>query len=324
MPNLSRILALTAALGLAGPEAFAQCQPPVQRLMADRRFDEARTQVTAIIARTPNDDAAHECLGRIIHSTGRPREATESFERAIKINDKVASHHLMLGNALGDLGDSTSKFKLPFLARRIKAEFERTVALDPASVDGRLGLVEFYTQAPGVMGGSKEKAQEQIAEIVKLNPMRGHFKQADLFARDKKLAEAEKEYVAADQAAPDSSLAAYTLAAFYVGQQRWSDAFAVYDRMEKRFPSEWLIRYNMGRVAALSGERLERGERELRALIAAPPADMQKTLLSGAHQRLGMILERQGRKDQARAEYQQALAINPANDNARKSLAALK
>jgi Flp pilus assembly protein TadD len=94
--------------------------------------------------------------------------------------------------------------------------------------------------------------------------------------------------------------------------------------MEKRFPSEWLVRFYIGRAAALSGERLEGGEKELRALIAAPPLDMNKATLSGAHHRLGMILERQGRKEQARSEYQQALAINPANDNAKKSLAALK
>jgi Flp pilus assembly protein TadD len=37
-----------------------------------------------------------------------------------------------------------------------------------------------------------------------------------------------------------------------------------------------------------------------------------------------MILERQGRKEQARAEYNLALSINPNNQNAKKSLAALK
>jgi Tfp pilus assembly protein PilF len=324
MPDFSRILALAAVLCFAGSEAVAQCQPPVQRLITDRRFDEAKAQVSAVITKAPNDDAAYECLGRISDAMGRKREAADLFEKAIKINDKVPSHHLMLGSSLGDLGDSTSKLKLPFLARRIKGEFERTVALDPRSVDGRLGLVEFYIQAPGVMGGSKEEAQEQIAEIIKLNPMRGHFKQADLYMREKKVAEAEKEYVAAEQAVPDSSLAGYNLGAFYVGQQRWTEAFAVYDRMEKRFPSEWSVRFSIGRTAALSGDRLERGEKELRALIAAPPADMPKATLSGAHHRLGMILERQGRKDQARIEYQQALAINPSNDNAKKSLAALK
>jgi Flp pilus assembly protein TadD len=43
-----------------------------------------------------------------------------------------------------------------------------------------------------------------------------------------------------------------------------------------------------------------------------------------AHHRLGMILEKQGRKEQARAEYNTALSLDPKNENAKKSLAALK
>jgi Flp pilus assembly protein TadD len=46
--------------------------------------------------------------------------------------------------------------------------------------------------------------------------------------------------------------------------------------------------------------------------------------LAGAHHRLGMIYEQQGKKDQARAEYNKALAIDPNSENAKKSLAALK
>jgi tetratricopeptide (TPR) repeat protein len=319
-----RFLTLAALAALGGSDARAQCRPEIQKLNADRRFDEAKAQVEAAVAKAPADDTAWECLGRITVLMNRPREATEYFEKAIKINDKVASHHLQLGSALGDLGDSTSKIKLPFLARRIKGEFEKTVALDPTSVDGRYGLVEFYTQAPGVMGGSKEKAQEQINEILKLNPMRGHLKQAELHQREKKVSEAEKEYVAAEQAAPDSSLAAYSLAGFYEGQQRWADAFGVYDRMEKRFPSEWIVRYRVGRLAALSGDRMERGERELRALIASPPPDIALATRVGLHWRLGMILEKQGKRDQARAEYSAALEIDPKHEGAKRSLAALK
>jgi tetratricopeptide (TPR) repeat protein len=323
MQYKARFIAAGLAIGLGASQGLAQCAPGVQKLITDRRYDEAKAQMTAVIAKTPADNAAHECLGRISSAMERHREAVAHYEKAIRINDNVASHHLWLGNALGELADSTSKIKLPFLARRIKGEFERTVQLDPASVDGRSGLVEFYSQAPGVMGGSREKAQEQIREIIKLNPMRGHWKQADLHMREKKVGDAEKEYIAAEQAAPDSAIASYTLGSFYQGQQRWSDAFAVYDRMERRFPAEWLVRFQIGRTAALSGERMERGERELRALISAPPADMTKATLAGAHHRLGMILERQGRMELARAEYQQAVAINPNNADAKKSLAAL-
>jgi tetratricopeptide (TPR) repeat protein len=323
MSSNSRFV-LAATLMFFGNAVHAQCPPAIQKLNVERRFDESKAQMQAAVARNPVDDAAWQCLGRITNDMGRPKESIEYFEKAIKIDDKVALHHLLLGRALADLADSTSKIKLPFLARRIKGEFERTVILDPASVDGRLALVDFYTQAPGVMGGSKDKAQEQIREIIKLNPMRGHLKQALLYQNDKKLAEAEKEYIAAEQVAPDSINAGYNLAGFYQSQERWNDAFAVYDRMEKRFPDAWLVRFQIARTAALSGDRLDRGEKELRALIASPPADMAKSTLVGAHHRLGMILEKQGKKDQARAEYNVALTMDPKNENAKKSLAALK
>lgn len=311
-------------LGLGGTEALAQCQPAVQRLLNDRRFEDARTQMTAVVAKEPSNDGALECLGVVEFRMTRYRSASERFEKAIKLNDKVATHHLWLGNALGNLADSTSKIKLPFLARRVKSEFEKTVALDPTSVDGREGLVSFYSQAPGVMGGSAEKAQEQIREIIKLNPLRGHLRAGRMYAEDKKPAEAEKEYILAEQAAPDSTAGGYQLGAFYQGAERWADAFAVYDRMQKRFPDEVLVRFQIGRTAALSGQQLERGERELRQIIASPPADFPRPTLAGAHHRLGMILEKQGKKELARSEYQQAVAVDPKNEAAKKSLAAIK
>jgi Flp pilus assembly protein TadD len=94
--------------------------------------------------------------------------------------------------------------------------------------------------------------------------------------------------------------------------------------MEKRFPGEWIVRFRIGRLAALSGERMERGEKELRALIASPPSDIAVATRLGLHWRLGMILEKQGKTDQARAEYNAALQIDPKHDGVKKSLAALK
>jgi tetratricopeptide (TPR) repeat protein len=304
--------------------AAAQCSPAVQKLLADRELETARAQMTAVISRTPKDHAALECLGRVYFAMTRYRDAAEQFEKAIKADENVASHHLWLGNALGNTADSTSKIKLPFLARRVKSEFERTVALDPQSINGRAGLVDFYAQAPSVMGGSMDKAHDQAREIIKLNPMRGHLEEADLYAREKKPSEVERSLKAAEQASPDSAVAAYSLGSFYQNNQRWADAFAVYDRMLKRFPGELLVHFQVGRTAALSGEQLDRGERELKFVLSTAPADFSKPTLAGAHHRLGMIYEKQGRKEAARAEYQAAVTINPKNEDAKKSLAALK
>jgi tetratricopeptide (TPR) repeat protein len=320
MTPRARFATAVAALLLAARLSAAQCAPATQRLIDERRFDEAR----AVLVKSPNDDQALHCLGMISVATDRDREAIDYFERAVKLNDRSSSHHLWLGNALGDMADSTSKFKLPFLARRVKSEFERAVALDPRSVDARHGLIQFYIQAPGVMGGSTDKAIEQVHEIAKINPMRGHFEMANILAREKKTAELERELVTADKEFPDSSAAALALANFYQNQRRWPDAFAIFDRVEKKFPSEASVHYSIGRTAAVSGEQLERGEKEMKIWLGSPPKDATSINLSNGHWRLGNIYEKQGKKDLARAEYTAALGLFPGNANAKNSLELLK
>src|SRR5206468_2603554 len=120
--------------------------------------------------------------------------------------------------------EHANKLKLPFLARRVKAEFDRAAQLDPTSIDARHGLIQFYSQAPAVMGGGMDKAKEQALEIEKLNPMRGHLEMGALLMRDKDVAGAEREYRAAIDAAPDSAAGYTRLAGLYGGQKRYAEA----------------------------------------------------------------------------------------------------
>ena len=64
--------------------------------------------------------------------------------------------------------------------------------------------------------------------------------------------------------------------------------------------------------------------RQLASVLASPPEDFPPISASSVHYRLGNIYERQGKPDRARAAYAEALRLNPKNEDARKSLAALK
>src|SRR6185369_14942588 len=112
-----------------------------------------RAEVEPLIKKNGSDDAALHCMGRIYYARGESGKAVDWFEKAAKVNDKSALHHLWLGDALGDEAQKANKLRQPFLARRVKAEFELAVALDPTLVDARVGLTQFYAIAPGVMGG---------------------------------------------------------------------------------------------------------------------------------------------------------------------------
>jgi tetratricopeptide (TPR) repeat protein len=209
--------------------------------------------------------------------------------------------------------------------RRVKAEFERTVELDPQNVGAREGLVTFYTQAPGVMGGSIAKAREQADALAKINPMRGHFARANIAGSQKDAAAVEREYRTAADETPDSVVAVTTFANHLASTGRDDDAFAVIDRYLARHPGDVLATFWIGRLSAVTGKQLERGEKALRAVLATPNlgAESNQPAPFAVHYRLGDIAAKNGYKDVARREYEKALELNPKFDGAKKALKAL-
>ena len=94
--------------------------------------------------------------------------------------------------------------------------------------------------------------------------------------------------------------------------------------MIKARPNDPAPHANYGVTAAMSGLQLERGERELKYFLDRRPETTPSVLLSGLHFRLGQIYQKTTRPDQAKAAYNEALKLNPKNEDARKALAALK
>lgn len=123
--------------------------------------------------------------------------AVKAFEAAIAADDRNPEYHLWLARALGVVAQKASVFRQPLLARRCKAEFERTVQLDPNNVAAREGLVQFYMIAPSVMGGSMAKAKEQADAIARLDAVRGSLARGSIASREKDLPAAEREFRAA-------------------------------------------------------------------------------------------------------------------------------
>jgi len=238
------------------------------------------------------------------------------------MDDKNAEYHYWLGNALGTVAQKASVLRQPFLAKRVKSEFERTVQLDPSSIDGRTGLITFYLRAPGFMGGSADKARAQAEEIGRINPMRGHFARATVASHHKDTAAVEREYRAAVTDSPDSLLAYQQLAGYLANTRRPGEAFAVIDRLVARKPGDVTALFQVGRMAAITGTQLDRGEQALQAVLAAPGIGTDSALPLPAiiHFRLGDIHAKRGAKDQARKEYEKAIELNPQLEAAKRAL----
>ena len=102
---------MLAVIGLSFPKpAGAQCAPTVQQLITERKFDEARAEVDALLKRSPRDDAAMDCMGRVLLEKGKPGDAAEWLEKATKINPQSGQHFLWLAKALGAEGERQASF----------------------------------------------------------------------------------------------------------------------------------------------------------------------------------------------------------------------
>jgi tetratricopeptide (TPR) repeat protein len=314
----SLLLAALVAIAMA-PAVHAQSVDAGIRLFEAKRYEEAK----AVFAPVADQSAeAAYYMGRIAVSENEDDKAGGWFEKAMKLNPNSAVYVDWYGRALGNQASHASKFRLPFLARRVKAAFEKAVALDPNNLDAREDLIQYYLQAPGFLGGSKQKAREVAADIKKRNAYRGGFDYANVCVADKDFACAERELVALKQSYQDSSAVYSQLAAFYANQDQFDKAWSVIDARLQAKPDDINAKFAVGRTGALSGQNLDRAEKALKEYIASPPA-MNPLPPANAHFRLGMVYARQGKNDLARAEYETALKLNPNLIDAQKALEAL-
>ena len=257
-------------------------------------------------------------------AAGKPGKAIDEFEKAAKAEDGNAVYHFWIGRAAGEEAGSANPLRLPGLAKRAKAELERAVRLAPDYLDAREGVMQYYLQAPGFLGGSKEKAREQVAEIAKRNPYRGGMLRVRLaLSTDNDTTAAIRAYEGLVAAYPDSAGLYSPLATLLGSQRKWAEAWAAIDRLNALRPDSPAARYALGRMAAESGQRLEEGEAALRGYLKQPPEPGQPSH-AGAHWRLGMIAEKRGDRAGARREYEAALKLDPKQPGAKDGLARVK
>lgn len=288
---------------LATASVFGQSVITGKQLWEQKKYVEARKQLLAIKKDNKDYAAAQYYLGRVAFDEKKYDEAEEFFETAIDTNNKVAEYHTWYGNTLGTIASDANIFRQASLGPKMKSAWEKAVELDPKTVDARESLIQYYLQAPAIAGGSVDKAIEMANEIKKIKPAEGHRQLGNIYYREKKFAEAEKEFIAMTKAD-----ATFTpgLANFYVLQKQYDKAFAISDEALKQNPDDMAATYQIGKLSALSGLQLDRGETALKKYLSYQPQKNEPSH-AGANMRLAQIMEKRGKKSEAKSLYQLAL-----------------
>ncbi|MCE5309214.1 MAG: tetratricopeptide repeat protein [Acidobacteriales bacterium] len=182
------------------------------------------------------DAATYNLLGRSYYGLADYKKATESLERAAAMEPNNSSHYLWLGRAYGRRAETSSFITAPGFAKKTCTNFERSVALDPRSLDALNDLFEYYLQAPGFLGGGFDKASALAEKVRALDPVEYHFTQARLAEKRKEFNTAEAQLRRAVDLAPRQVGRVIDLAKFLSKQGRYQESDATFQRAQKIAP----------------------------------------------------------------------------------------
>lgn len=297
----SRLFAVFAlALALALPSFAA---PASDDLLSSGRMNEAVASLTSHA-----DAESLNQLSRVYFAMENWDEAVKYGERAVNLDPNNASYHLWLGREYGRKAEASKALSAAANARKAKSEFERAVQLDPSNVPARLDLAEYYTEAPGFMGGGADKARNQASEAAKYDVGASHLILARLADKQKQYGEAEAQYRVAILQAKNPADMWLQLADYYRLQGRLDD-------MESAVHSAMAQSNKKAESYFDAAHELYLGGRDNRDAVDY----LQKYLASGglvesapafrAHFMLGQLKEKMGQNAAAASEYQASLDL---------------
>jgi tetratricopeptide (TPR) repeat protein len=256
--------------------------------------------------------------GRAAHNAGKTDEAVKAFEQAVALESTKSLYYLWLGHAYTRQLVTASFLRKPFIARRCGEAYNTAVTLDPTSVDAAEARLDFFLNAPGIVGGGVDKARAEAARLATLDAYRGGMATARIAEHEKRWPEAERLYRSLMTDYADRTAALDALVTLLQNAKRFDEAFKIVDDRLARFPDEAASLYALGRLSSLSGQHLARGEAALRRFLTLTTTEPVRQ--SNARYRLGVIKEKIGDAPAAAAEYQAAIDLYPRHEPAAAAL----
>jgi tetratricopeptide (TPR) repeat protein len=308
------LLVLIPAIMFAGDTA--------KSFLAEGRVDDAISTLQAQIRNAPQDDESHNLLCRAYYALQNWDAAISACQKAVELQPNSSTYHLWLGRAYGEKADVSNFLTAAGLAKKVRSEFEKAVQLSPNDVAARTDLAEFYLEAPGIVGGGKDKAAAQAETMSKLNPAKAHWISGRIAEKRKDYATAEQEYKAEIDSSHNSPEAWLDLALFYRHVNRL-------DEMQRAIAKATAAQTNQSEVLVDAAETLMRAGRDFPGAIEmlhrylTSRATVEQAPAFKAHYLLGTLLEKQGDTQAAAQEYRTALSMAKSYSLAQQALSRL-
>lgn len=239
----------------------------------------------------------------------------DHIERATELNPDNADYYMALGQAYGEKARKASLFKQPFLAPKVKSAFEKAAQIDPKHVGAHIGLAQYYSQAPGIMGGDMDKAWKEVDIVIGLNEFEGHRLKAQVLEREKNIEGAEEEWKLFAELRPKDWRVWKSAGYFYLRQKKTESAVAAFTKYVELRP-DTADSYDSFAEALIQKNDYDKAEANLKKALSLDK-DFKYSV-----ERLAYVYELKGRKQEARDIYQRYLTLE--QDEAKRKLTAEK
>jgi tetratricopeptide (TPR) repeat protein len=231
---------LLCTLLLIPMQAFPQqTLSSAQALIEAKEYQGAKQALQALIERDGGNHQARFLLGRLLSGPLREFDAAEQqLEKAVELAPDSAEYHFVLGNIYGIQAQNASIFSKFSYAGKVKDQFKKASDLNPRNIRYRGALMTYYLQAPGIAGGSNEKAREQAAEIARIDAYEGQLALAEVEISTGNKVKAEQAYKKAIEMRPDAWRAYHRLGYYYMREERWEDAITQFRKYVEVAPKD--------------------------------------------------------------------------------------
>jgi len=321
-PQAGRWLPFTLLVALLLAVSLQANPSPDEQLLASGQVDELIPKLQQQIGQSSGDAVAQNLLCRAYFMMEEWDRAISACERAAYLDPQNSNYSLWLGRAYGEKADRTSFLSAPGIAKKARAAFERAVELDRKNVEAHVDLGEFYAEAPGIIGGGKDKAYRQADLLMPLSPAMCHWVLARIAEKEKDPAKAEREYRAEIAASKSAVRGWVDLANFFMYAHR-------YDEMKDALVHAETAPIDHPESIMHAGDLLLRAQQEYPLGIRLERRYLSNRLCEEgpafkAHTILGELLQKQGDRQAALQEFQAALSLFKDYPRARNDLKKLE
>ncbi len=230
------LIGAAVALTCAAIPASAGSIEEGRKHFDDKKWEEARVEFQAVADSEPDNPLGHFWLGRVSFELDEYNLSIEHFEKAVDLEETNGEYWHWAARANGTKARTVSTMRqLPY-ALKIKKGFVKAVELDPENMDARRDLIQFYIEAPRLVGGSTEKAREVLKPIAELDPVEGKNVEAKILNAEGKSEEALVKAKEVIEERPEEENYHITLADIYASMDREDEARAEYNKALEIYP----------------------------------------------------------------------------------------